>query len=347
MAKITFDTVVSGFKSVTTFISNFSTIATHLNSKVLYRDNPSGEPNTMEQELDMNSNRITNLGAPQNNTDAVRLQDIATTELGTTTAVLTSVVDSGGYFDSTTTEGVLQELGSFLSGVVYIGSGEAGGTANVITSTLVPAIGGLTANDDGSVAFVNAAYANTSSSVTFNPNGAGALTIKKHGGDALLAGDIAGADHKLILQFNYDSGGSWWELLNPVNKSITSSKFVDGDYAGGLTITSTFATILSPTITVEAGDIVDFSFRVHGTKGATGGDLSIYATFSGVSTEIYPAYSYFREDRYIAASTVAIMNMPGKVKATTSGTLTFNVQAKSVGSNMTTANIGMQYTVSR
>ena len=61
MAKITFDSVVSGFKSVAQIVANFDSVATELNSKVLYRDNPEGEPNQMENNLDMNSNRILNL----------------------------------------------------------------------------------------------------------------------------------------------------------------------------------------------------------------------------------------------------------------------------------------------
>lgn len=85
MAKVTLDTILSGFKSVTKFISNFSAIEDELNNKVLYRDNPSGEPNQMENIIDMNSNRIENLGEPTNTNSAARLRDVTTTgtiELG-------------------------------------------------------------------------------------------------------------------------------------------------------------------------------------------------------------------------------------------------------------------------
>jgi hypothetical protein len=60
MAKITLDDTVSGFSN-TTINSNSDKIETELNNKVLYRDNPSGEANQMENLLDMNSNRIINL----------------------------------------------------------------------------------------------------------------------------------------------------------------------------------------------------------------------------------------------------------------------------------------------
>lgn len=76
MAKITLDSVISGFKSVTRLVSNFSKIEDSLNNDVLWRDNPEGEPNQMEDDLDMNTNRITNLPSPVNDTDAVRWVDV-------------------------------------------------------------------------------------------------------------------------------------------------------------------------------------------------------------------------------------------------------------------------------
>ena len=62
--KITLDSIVSGFKSVTKLISNFDKIEDDLNNKVLYRDNPEGEPNYMQNDLDMNSYNIINQGNP-------------------------------------------------------------------------------------------------------------------------------------------------------------------------------------------------------------------------------------------------------------------------------------------
>ena len=61
MAKITLDTITSSFASTSLFNTNFSNIQTDLNDKVLYRDNPAGEPNQMETSLDMNSNDISNV----------------------------------------------------------------------------------------------------------------------------------------------------------------------------------------------------------------------------------------------------------------------------------------------
>lgn len=61
MAKITLPSLLSGFKSVATLSQALQDIATQFNDKVLYRDNPSGEVNTMLSDFDMNGKRIINL----------------------------------------------------------------------------------------------------------------------------------------------------------------------------------------------------------------------------------------------------------------------------------------------
>ncbi|WLJ70823.1 hypothetical protein [Vibrio phage MJW] len=60
MAKIVLSDVTSG--SSVTINRNFQKIEDALNDEVLFRDNPEGEPNQMESDLDMNSNDILNAG---------------------------------------------------------------------------------------------------------------------------------------------------------------------------------------------------------------------------------------------------------------------------------------------
>lgn len=62
MAKISISNISSGYASTTAINNAFDAIETELNNKVLYRDNPSGEPNSMQNDLDMNSNDILNAG---------------------------------------------------------------------------------------------------------------------------------------------------------------------------------------------------------------------------------------------------------------------------------------------
>jgi len=61
MAKITLPTIAAGYASNAAFNTAFGQIDAEFQSKVLYRDNPSGEPNTMQNLLDMNSNAINNV----------------------------------------------------------------------------------------------------------------------------------------------------------------------------------------------------------------------------------------------------------------------------------------------
>jgi hypothetical protein len=110
---------------------------------------------------------------------------------------------------------------------------DGGGTADAITATYSPAITTLV---DGQLCFVRATAANATTTPTFAPNGLTARTIVKTGGQALVAGDIAGDGHELILR--YDLTNTRWELLNPAtadvpNNSITGAKIAMGSDAQG------------------------------------------------------------------------------------------------------------------
>lgn len=62
MAKIDLNTVSSGYLSQAALNANFAAIEDEFQNKVLYRDNPSGEPNSMQTHLDMNGYHILNAG---------------------------------------------------------------------------------------------------------------------------------------------------------------------------------------------------------------------------------------------------------------------------------------------
>lgn len=61
MAKITLPSIASGYATTTQLNNAFDAIEAEFQNKVLYRNNPSGEPNQMEQDLDMNNNKISNV----------------------------------------------------------------------------------------------------------------------------------------------------------------------------------------------------------------------------------------------------------------------------------------------
>lgn len=92
---------------------------------------------------------------------------------------------------------------------------DAGGTADAITASYAI---NFTTLLNGQLCFVRASAANATTTPTFSPNGITARTIVKNGGQALIAGDIAGDNHELILR--YDLANTRWELLNPRSQII-------------------------------------------------------------------------------------------------------------------------------
>lgn len=88
-------------------------------------------------------------------------------------------------------------------------SAVASGSVNAITATFTKPV----ALEGGKLVKVRALGANTSATVTFNPNGLGAKPIVKGDDDALAVGDIAGAGYWLTMI--YDATLQKWVLQNP------------------------------------------------------------------------------------------------------------------------------------
>lgn len=96
MSKINYSSTNGGY-NLAVINQNFATTADLLNNKVLWRDNPSGEPNQMFNDLDMNSNRIINLPEPIAGTEPLRKQDLTnflTNGIGIITSQFTQIVTS-------------------------------------------------------------------------------------------------------------------------------------------------------------------------------------------------------------------------------------------------------------
>ena len=108
MSKVVLDTVAGGY-ALSVINDNFQKVEDALNNQVLYRDNVTGEPNAMSDDLDMNSKRIYNLPTPALPSEAARLQDVQNALAGANAANLISVAPSGG-ISSTNVQLALQEL---------------------------------------------------------------------------------------------------------------------------------------------------------------------------------------------------------------------------------------------
>ena len=75
MSKIDLNNVAGGF-NLSKINDNFQKIETALNDGALWRDNPTGEPNQMKNDLDMNGHRIYNLPAPVAENEPARYKEI-------------------------------------------------------------------------------------------------------------------------------------------------------------------------------------------------------------------------------------------------------------------------------
>lgn len=76
MAKIVLPDILAQFASAGSLNERFQQIEDALNNDVLWRDNPAGESNAMNNDLDMNSNQVINLPYPGTLNSPLRLQDV-------------------------------------------------------------------------------------------------------------------------------------------------------------------------------------------------------------------------------------------------------------------------------
>lgn len=145
---------------------------------------------------------------------------------------------------------------------------DGGGTADAITATYSPAI---TALVDGQICCVRATAANATTTPTFAPNGLTARTIVKTGGVALVAGDIVGDGHELLLRYLLAS--TRWELLNPAINAANARLAGSASQA--------FARLNDRTLVAEqattSGTSIDFT-------GIPSWATKINVMFNGVST---------------------------------------------------------------
>jgi hypothetical protein len=147
----------------------------------------------------------------------------------------------------------------------------AGGTADAITATYVPAITTLV---DGQECWFRATAANATTTPTFSPNTLPARTITKRGGVALVIGDIAGNLAEIGLRYNL--ANTRWELLNPKKVAVAD-----------IVVTQPTRTVLTSgagTYTRPAGCTRIFGCMIGGGGGGAGSGTAPGATGAGGDT---------------------------------------------------------------
>ena len=107
MTKVVIPDIDSGY-NLTQINVALQALATELNNKVLYRDNPVGEPNSMDNNLDMNSFQILNLPAPATQNSPARLRDVQAAIVGLAPASLVPFTPAGT-ISATTVQAAIEE----------------------------------------------------------------------------------------------------------------------------------------------------------------------------------------------------------------------------------------------
>lgn len=188
------------------------------------------------------------------------------------TEELLAIITSAGIAPA---QGTLTQLASAIqSGKLF--SSAAGGTANALTASFVPAVDSLV---NGMSFYVRAASANATTTPTFTPNSGtiAAKAIVKGAGAALAAGDIAGGGHWVELQ--YDQTLDKWVLLNPATGVTAASA---ASIQGAFKNLQASSTGLNANVSVTADEIaVESAANAYQTLRSV--NLTIAGTSSGVA----------------------------------------------------------------
>lgn len=243
MSKIDLDPITSGY-NLSKINANFQKVEDELNNKVLYRDSPAGEPNSMSSNLDMNSKSILNANKISSNILELGGVQVVPTNLavdpynGTREALRRSYAEAGYS--------------------LVDGSFEAGGTVTTATDVLLYEADGKAYSYSGTLSHTVAAGSNPSAEPgMWDDKSTEALRLQsqKEIGDPRGWGGVGDgiADDTLAVSSALQTGklslgGKTWKITSQITKT------------GKVTITGP-GTIISPTIAIKvtdgSGSVVD------------------------------------------------------------------------------------------
>ena len=206
----------------------------------------------------------------------------------------------------------------FKANVGGIPVAAAAGTVDDITADYTPDV----ALTDLKMVAVVAAGANTSTTPTFAPDGLTARTIVKNGGQALAAGDISGAGHVVILEYNL--ANTRWELLNPkVNIDLTAP----GPIGGTTPAAGTFTDLLGNVVVITdsaTGNVsaAQMKGQTHVVTGAY--TLSLPTAAIGYKAKFKASTAAVYSIDLVTGTDVIVLNgtaLTAGYKATSDGTI--------------------------
>lgn len=195
MAKLTLTDITSGYQTAAAYNANNALIEAALEN-TLSRDGTT--PNTMSANLDMNSNKITNVTDGTNNQDAVTLKQLndASVVAATAAASAVTLADAGGNYASTTVEAAFAELASVSNGegasIIGVEDSAANYTATDVEGVLAEIATSFVATDDN--ATLGSVFMNEKAAAEADVGGDGQLWVLNSTPNVLKFTDDAGTD---------------------------------------------------------------------------------------------------------------------------------------------------------
>jgi len=260
MAKIVLDNITSGY-NLSKINDNFGKIAQELQDKVLYRDNPEGEPNQFVNDVDLNSNDLLNVNALQVQTftvggapldiDTVKIVSGIAADVSTVAAVSTDVTATAAL--STEITHIYNNFSVIEDAAVAKDDSEAAALAASISETnaAASALAASTSESNAATSETNAGISASAALTSETNAGTSAAAALVSEGNAALSETAAGVSETnaegsaIAAAASAVTAEEWATASEGFALSSVQSEYVDG------TLTLTPATDADITLTTE------------------------------------------------------------------------------------------------
>jgi hypothetical protein len=285
MAKIVLDTITNA-QNISLINSNFTKIKDALDNDVLYRDNPVGEPNALNQDLDFNSNNALN----------IQEADVQVLKIGGVTVVPGSVIVANALLSQNN----LSDVQSAAVSRSNLGLGSVDNTSDLnkpISTATQTALNGKV----NTTTVIDVAHGGT--------GGTDAATARTNLNAASLAGNTFTATQVITaaspaytynasgtsatINLNYtEVGNTYWQLQKDSSHAFNIVRWngTGAAISSALSINSSTGTVSIPSLTVTGAVITGLTATALGSvtpgTGAfttlnASGNTAIAATYTG------------------------------------------------------------------